>query len=116
MPYGKGKLLLQARDITRIAQLETIRRDFVANVSHEMRTPLTVIHGYLETMADTDDAGLSVWQDIVSQMRQQSSRMQRIVEDLLLLSRLESQDATVERETVDGRTVLEALGKEDCNQ
>ncbi len=112
VPYGKGKLLLQARDITRIAQLETIRRDFVANVSHEMRTPLTVIHGYLETMADTDDAGLASWQDIVSQMRQQSSRMQRIVEDLLLLSRLESQNVAIECETVDVAALLAALREE----
>ncbi len=112
VPYGKGKLLLQARDITRIAQLETIRRDFVANVSHEMRTPLTVIHGYLETMADADDRGLHTWQPVIGQMRQQSSRMQRIVEDLLLLSRLESKDAAVECETVDVAALLAALREE----
>ncbi|MCP3869366.1 MAG: phosphate regulon sensor histidine kinase PhoR [Gammaproteobacteria bacterium] len=90
VPYGKVKYLLQARDITRLRQLETVRRDFVANVSHEMRTPLTVIHGYLETMGESEGEDLAPWQNIITQMRQQTGRLQRIVEDLLLLSRLES--------------------------
>jgi two-component system phosphate regulon sensor histidine kinase PhoR len=112
VPYGKGNLLLQARDITRLAQLETIRRDFVANVSHEMRTPLTVIHGYLETLADSGDRGLQPWLQIVNQMQQQSSRMQRIVEDLLLLSRLESTHQTERQEIVDVAALLAALKEE----
>ena len=91
VPYGKGKRLLQARDISRLQQLETVRQDFVANVSHEMRTPLTVIHGYLETMAvGAEQNGQSHWQGVIGQMRQQTDRLQRIVEDLLLLSRLDS--------------------------
>jgi two-component system phosphate regulon sensor histidine kinase PhoR len=112
VPYGKGNLLLQARDITRLAQLETIRRDFVANVSHEMRTPLTVIHGYLETLVDSDDHGLQPWRQIVNQMQQQSSRMQRIVEDLLLLSRLESKQQTEHREMIDVAALLTAIKEE----
>jgi two-component system phosphate regulon sensor histidine kinase PhoR len=90
VPYGKGKRLLQARDITRLQQLETVRRDFVANVSHEMRTPLTVLHGYLESMCDSEQPELGPWQNILHQMQQQTCRMQGIVGDLLLLSRLES--------------------------
>jgi len=109
VPYGKGKLLLQARDITRLSQLETIRRDFVANVSHEMRTPLTVIHGYLETMADSGDEGLKPWADILGQMHQQTERMQRIVGDLLLLSRLETQDDTQGQSLVDMAALLDGL-------
>ncbi len=89
VPYGKGKRLLQARDITRLHQLEIVRRDFVANVSHEIRTPLTVVHGYVETMQESD-AFQGPWRRIIQQMRTQTLRMQRIVEDLLLLSRLET--------------------------
>ncbi|WP_260294668.1 phosphate regulon sensor histidine kinase PhoR [Sedimenticola hydrogenitrophicus] len=91
VPYGKGKRLLQARDITRLHQLEIVRRDFVANVSHEIRTPLTVVHGYVETMLESREAFLGPWKRILGQMQIQTLRMQRIVEDLLLLSRLETQ-------------------------
>ena len=112
VPYGKGRLLLQARDISRLAQLETVRRDFVANVSHEMRTPLTVIHGYLETMLDAGDETLGPWREVIRQMQQQSSRMRRIVEDLLLLSRLESAQEVAEPEVVDVAALLTALKEE----
>ncbi len=112
VPFGKGKLLLQARDITRLAQLETIRSDFVANVSHEMRTPLTVVHGYLESMIHSKDEGLNQWQQIIEQMYQQSSRMQRIVEDLLLISRLESENDKRTLERFDVRTLLSAIKDE----
>ena len=112
IPFGNDKLLLQARDITRLARLETVRRDFVANVSHEIRTPLTVIHGYLETLIDSGDTALLPWQKIVSQMQQQSTRMQRIVEDLLLLSRLESKNGVRHQETVDVAQLLPAIKEE----
>ena len=93
VPYGQGKHLIQARDITRLNQLEVMRRDFVANVSHELRTPLTVVHGYIESMLDSDgDDDLEQWKPILGQMDHQSGRLQRIVEDLLTLSRLESRD------------------------
>ncbi len=99
VPYGQGKRLLQARDITRLNQLETVRRDFVANVSHEIRTPLTVVHGYVETMIESREAFLGPWKGILGQIHTQTLRMQRIVEDLLLLSRLETR-RTSEREAI----------------
>lgn len=49
IPYGTRQRLLMTRDITQIDRLETTRRDFVANVSHELKTPLTVLNGFLET-------------------------------------------------------------------
>ena len=91
--YGVGNRLLLIRDITRINQLETMRKDFVANVSHELRTPLTVISGYLETLLDTIEFQESippVWGKALNRMQEQSLRMQNLVADLLLLSRLES--------------------------
>jgi two-component system, OmpR family, phosphate regulon sensor histidine kinase PhoR len=112
VPYGAGKRLLQARDISRLQQLETVRRDFVANVSHEMRTPLTVVLGYLETMADSEDPRLAHWLQIVRQMQQQTARMQRIVEDLLLLSRVESGATNERQELVDVPALLENIREE----
>ncbi len=112
VPFGKGKLLLQARDITRLAQLETIRSDFVANVSHEMRTPLTVLHGYLESMLHSEDENLAEWNQIIEQMYQQSARMQSIVEDLLLISRLESEKGNHSVDQFDLRPLLTAIRDE----
>ncbi len=101
VPYGKGKHLVQARDITRLNQLENVRRDFVANVSHELRTPLTVVHGYLESLIDADgDDMLDDWKPILGQMHSQSGRLQRIVEDLLTLSRLETRGRSEGVETI----------------
>ena len=76
------------RDISHLTRLEQIRRDFVANVSHELRTPLTVIHGYLELLDPEDVPELA---PVLDEMRTQSKRMGQIVEDLLTLSRLETQ-------------------------
>ena len=112
VPYGKGKRLLQARDITRLQQLETVRRDFVANVSHEMRTPLTVIHGYLETIRESSDTTLNPWRHVLAQMSQQTDRMRRIVEDLLMLSRLEANTQTKGQEEVNVAAILEAVKDE----
>lgn len=110
VPYGKGKLLVQARDITRLHLLETVRRDFVANVSHELRTPLTVVHGYLESMIDADDDDqLDHWKPILDQMHQQSGRLQRIVDDLLTLSRLETRSRGEGMETIAVAGMLERL-------
>lgn len=116
VPYGKGKRLFQARDITRLQQLETVRRDFVANVSHEMRTPLTVIHGYLEAIAESgDESLLGDWKQVVAQMRQQTDRMQRIVADLLMLSRLESEELAIGQAQVDVAELLESVNQQAVN-
>ena len=90
--YGKSNKLMIVRDITRLHQLENMRRDFVANVSHELKTPLTVINGYLETLIDDEREKLGHWSAVLDQMHQQSERMSQIVDDLLLLSRLEMDD------------------------
>ena len=92
--YSKNRRLLVARDVTRIQRLERTRQDFVANVSHELRSPLTVVTGYLETLLDNEEyAGLLG--DQLRSMRSQTERMNRIVNDLMLLSRLESEDPRV---------------------
>ncbi len=88
--YGDDERLLMARDITRLHRLEQMRRDFVANVSHELRTPLTVLAGYLETYADHAGQLPPHFARALDQMQQQAHRMQNLVNDLLLLSRLET--------------------------
>ncbi len=90
VPYGQSDRLALTRDITQIDKLETMRQDFVANVSHELRTPLTVVAGYVETLQTipmTDEQREGVLQT----MGQQTSRMQALIEDLLALSKLESE-------------------------
>lgn len=87
--YGDDERLVMARDITRLHRLEQMRRDFVANVSHELRTPLTVLSGYLETYSDIADQLPPRLGRSIQQMQEQTQRMQNLVNDLLLLSRLE---------------------------
>lgn len=94
--YGQDERLVMVRDVTRLQRLEEIRRDFVANVSHELRTPLTVIKGYLETFADQSDQLAPQWRKALVQMLQQSDRMTLLVNDLITLSKLETE--TLEHE------------------
>lgn len=89
IPYSKNQRLAIIRDITREARLERMRRDFVANASHELRSPLTVISGYLDTLAEDDDMPES-WQVPISEMLRQADRMTQILRDLIELTRLES--------------------------
>jgi two-component system phosphate regulon sensor histidine kinase PhoR len=90
--YGNNEHLMLVRDVTRIHQLEQMRKDFVANVSHELRTPLTVICGYLETLLDNVEDVNPRWSRALQQMQQQGGRMQTLLNDLLLLAKLEATD------------------------
>lgn len=85
MAYGDNQKLLLARDVTRLRQLEQMRRDFVANVSHELKTPLTVLQGYLEMMAMMPNIDGKQ----VQAMSDQTERMKSLVEQLLTLSKIE---------------------------
>jgi two-component system phosphate regulon sensor histidine kinase PhoR len=91
VPYGAGLRLLLAQDVTQLKKMERMRKDFVANVSHELRTPLTVLKGYLETLQDMDDEHSPLFTNSFRQMLGQTERMQDLVDDLLLLTRLETQ-------------------------
>ncbi len=89
VPYGGDQQLLMVRDITERRRLATMRREFVANASHELRSPLTVISGYLDTFAEDPDVPRA-WRAPIAQMRSQATRMNNIVAELLELSRLEA--------------------------
>jgi two-component system phosphate regulon sensor histidine kinase PhoR len=108
---ASGQQLLVVRDVTREARLDAMRQDFVANASHELRSPLTVIGGYLDAMAD-DEALDPAWREPVQEMRRQSDRMRGIVQDLLELSRLEAQTSPAEEEPVDVAGLLASLRRD----
>ncbi len=99
-----------ARDITEAIRLSEMRRDFVANVSHELKTPLAAIRGYAETLREAalDDRERAV--GFVDRILQHSQRLQALLDDLLTLSRLESPPPGTERRPVDlGRLAERAL-------
>ena len=108
VPYGSDRRLMLARDITRLNRLEQIRKDFVANVSHELRSPLTVIVGYLETLTD-DERAPEHWRRPLAQMSQQAHRMALIVEDLLRLSRIEHSPGEAPKSIVSIAEMLEGV-------
>jgi len=116
IPFADSGRLLISRDITAIERADTMRRDFVANVSHELRTPLTVIAGFLETMVDAaaddhSDAG-QARQRQLTMMSEQAQRMQRLVDDLLALSRLDEGQPPGRDEAVDMASLLDAVLEE----
>lgn len=109
--FGRRNRLLFARDVTRTHRLEQMRKDFVANVSHELRTPLTVINGYLETFAEYGGEN-GRWDRAVDQMLQQSRRMNLLIQDLMLLSRLESVPKLADESLIRLRPLMEMIREE----
>ena len=113
VPYGGEQKLLLLRDVTQRMRLSKMRRDFVANASHELRSPLTVISGYLDSLAD-DDGMPPGWRKPVTQMRRQASRMRQLLSELLELSRLESAGPSRAEQSIDvvalAKSAREALG------
>lgn len=87
---GSGGAVLALLDLTSTRRLERVRRDFVANVSHELRTPLTIVGGFAETLAMDDDLPVEQRRQFAETIQSNTYRMQRIVDELLDLSRIES--------------------------
>jgi two-component system phosphate regulon sensor histidine kinase PhoR len=113
VPYGQDDKLLLARDITQWERLETMRRDFVANVSHELKTPLTVVSGFLETIADGNvRIEESRGKQVLGLMRTQTDRMLRLIEDLLTLSTLESSAQPAREAAIDVHRFLGAIAED----
>ena len=118
VPYGANQKLLILRDVTERIRLTRMRRDFVANASHELRSPLTVISGYLDSLADDPELEKN-WGPPIRQMQQQARRMNTVVSELLELSRLESAGRAGKDEAVDVGGLLAAakksfLGRDDA--
>lgn len=111
IPYGPDQNLLLIRDVSQRVKIERVRRDFVANASHELRSPLTVIMGYLDALAD-DPRMPEAWRQPVEVMQGQAVRMRRLVEDLLQLSKLESGQSVGREQVVDISAILAVARKE----
>ncbi len=109
VPYGAREKLLISQDVTRFEKIEVMRRDFIANVSHELRTPLTVIGGFLETLLEENKISGEMENNALRLMFDQATRMRRLVEDLLTLSRLENAGNNLAEERVDVVKLLQGL-------
>lgn len=112
--YGNNRRMLLLRDTTRLHTLEEMRKDFVANVSHGLRSPLTVMVGYLEGMRDDEDLPQRHKRP-VDQMWQQAERMWLIVDDLLRFSRIESDPGGAAHLPVRVSEMLESI-RRDANR
>ena len=111
MPYSEQQLLMVARDVTQMHQLEGARRNFFANVSHELRTPLTVLQGYLEMMQEQALEG-ATREKALHTMREQTSRMEGLVRQLLTLSKIEASPVQLLNETIDVPMMLRVVERE----
>ena len=110
--YAGSSLLLVAGNVTDIQRTNRMRKDFIANASHELRTPLTVISGYLEAIDHEADELPGGWQARIRQMRNQTRRMQNLIEDLLKLSLLESKPSAELDNEVDIAELISAIHDE----
>jgi two-component system phosphate regulon sensor histidine kinase PhoR len=111
VPYVASGWLLLSRNVARAARLEIMRRECIANVSHELRAPLTVLLGFLETVRELKP-GPKVSRDYLDRMEEQCKRMQGIIEDLLRLSALEATSQPSRSEQVNIGDVLARIQAE----
>ena len=112
VPFGINQKLLIIRDITQMEKNDSIKRDFISNVSHELKTPLTVIIGFLETLSGMKNEFNKKTLTYFQMMLVQSDRMKKLVEDLLQLSLIESNAAPAEKKEIDMDKLFKNLKKE----
>ncbi len=110
--FGASQKLLICRDTTQLEKVEIMRRDFIANVSHELRTPLTVVGGFLETLGDMQGAVPDAIKSYFGMMQEQTNRMRRIIEDLLTLSKIESNIEEPDNTEIDMPSLLKQIQKD----
>ncbi len=109
---GELGALVMFRDITRLTQLEQVRREFVANVSHELRTPLSIFQGYVENLQDAPDMSAEVRNETFAILAKHSQRLNALVEDLLILARLEARQHELDLEPLDVADFCKELGRD----
>ena len=110
VPVSAGQeYIIVIHDVTKERQLERIRADFVANVSHELRTPLTAIQGYAETLLGGDTVRTKTGEKFIVKILNHSSRLARLVSELLELSRLELGDIVLKRSPCHLNTFYEPI-------
>lgn len=108
-PYAKGQYLLSAHDVTQGKKLDNMRRDFISNASHELRTPITVMSGYIEILRETENSNT---QYPLQKIQQQTHRMEQIVAELISLAKLETSDNIDSMVTIDVSDVLNEVYQE----
>jgi two-component system phosphate regulon sensor histidine kinase PhoR len=109
---GEPAALAMFRDIGHLKRLEDVRREFVANVSHELRTPLSIFQGYVEHLLDTPDLARKQQAEVFAVLDRHTRRLTALVEDLLVLARLESQPEELSREEIDLPSFLAELARD----
>ena len=102
----EGGVVLVLHDITQLKKLEEVRKDFVANVSHELKTPITSIKGYVETLLDGAIGDPDNAREFLQRVSRHSDRLIAILDDLLSLANLEQENATIEQEECDIALIL----------
>ncbi|HAU68590.1 MAG: phosphate regulon sensor histidine kinase PhoR [Arenicella sp.] len=107
LAYTEQLRMVIVRDVTRLVRTNQMQRDFVANVSHELKTPLTVLRGYIEILSDHKELPKGFAKPL-AQMNAQSTRMELIVSDLLFLAKLESTQYSSEDDPVDISQLVQA--------
>lgn len=112
IPFENRRQILVTHDATDTERIEAMRRDFIANASHELRTPLTVIVGFLEIAMSDPCMDAATRSAHLKLMTEQGGRMQRLIEDMLTLSRLESDEFPLRRERVDIAALVESVAAE----
>ncbi len=106
-PYGNGQYLMITRDITERTKVDAMRRDFIANASHELKTPITVISGYVEAMRERSED--EKFNQPLEKIQVQAERMQLILNELLELAKLESADYIEHPQSVDTASLLQEI-------
>ena len=109
---GEPAALAMFRDIGHLKRLEDVRRDFVANVSHELRTPLSVFQGYVEYLLDSPGLARKEQAEVFAVLERHTKRLTALVEDLLVLARMESQPDELSREEIEVPPFLAEMARD----
>ena len=104
-----GQVALVLHDLTAVRRAEHMRADFVANVSHELRSPLSTLVGFIETLSNTDDLAPDEKQKFLAIMDSEARRMTRLIDDLLSLSKVEADEHVRPRDQIDIEQVISAI-------
>ncbi len=104
-------LIILMKDVTKERELDSARKEFISNVSHELKTPLTSIHGYAETLLDDDFSDLETVKHFLSIIEAESARMSRLINDLLDLQKIEEGKAVFDFEEVEISDVVKYVSR-----
>jgi two-component system phosphate regulon sensor histidine kinase PhoR len=112
IPFENRRQIVVTHDVTESDRIDKLRRDFIANASHELRTPLTVVNGFLEIAAAQPELDVETRQSHLNLMKEQGQRMQALVDDMLVLTNLESVDFPLQHERIDMAQLMETIAQE----